>query len=89
MLEKPAGVRLDEYKGLIDLAQRKHLHLQMIYLFRYMSAVQELLKRVRSGELGRIYEFRPGCPKTCRLTTGSSKSWSDTKAASSLKWPGT
>ncbi|HJS08899.1 MAG TPA: Gfo/Idh/MocA family oxidoreductase, partial [Pirellulales bacterium] len=39
MLEKPAGTRLDEYRQLVDLAQRKHLHVQMIYLFRYMSAV--------------------------------------------------
>src|SRR5262249_16670182 len=37
LLEKPAGTDLVEYRRLIDLAQRKHLHLQMIYLFRYMS----------------------------------------------------
>ncbi len=63
MLEKPAGDRLDEYRQLVDLAQRKHLHVQMIYLFRYMSAVQEMLRRARAGELGRIYEFRARLPK--------------------------
>jgi predicted dehydrogenase len=63
MLEKPAGDRLDEHRRLIDLAQRKHLHVQMIYLFRYMSAVQEMLRRAGSGELGRIYEFRARLPK--------------------------
>jgi predicted dehydrogenase len=63
MLEKPAGERLDEFRGLVDLAQRKHLHLQMIYLFRYMSAVQELLRQARSGALGKIYEFRARLPK--------------------------
>src|SRR5262245_40206839 len=47
MLEKPAGTNLDEFKKLIDLAQRKHLTVQMIYLFRYMSAVQELLSRCK------------------------------------------
>src|SRR5215472_11736784 len=47
MLEKPAGDNLDEHRRLVDLAQRKHLHVQMIYLFRYMSAVQELLARAR------------------------------------------
>src|SRR4051812_20289224 len=26
MLEKPAGQQMDEYRRLIDLAQRKHLH---------------------------------------------------------------
>jgi predicted dehydrogenase len=63
MLEKPAGTRLDEYRDLVDMAQRKHLHVQMIYLFRYMSAVQEMLKRVRAGDLGRIYMFRARLPK--------------------------
>ncbi|MSR59019.1 MAG: Gfo/Idh/MocA family oxidoreductase [Planctomycetaceae bacterium] len=63
LLEKPAGDNLDEHRRLIDVAHKKHLHVQMIYLFRYMSAVQELLKRGRSGELGRLYEFRGRLPK--------------------------
>jgi predicted dehydrogenase len=63
MLEKPAGTDLAEYRRIIDLAQRKHLHVQMIYLFRYMAAVLELIRRVRRGELGRIYEFRARLPK--------------------------
>ena len=63
MLEKPAGERLAEFRALADLAQRKHLHVQMIYLFRYMSAVQELLRQVRAGALGEIYEFRARLPK--------------------------
>jgi predicted dehydrogenase len=63
MLEKPAGEDLDEFRKLIDLAQRKHLHVQMIYLFRYMSAVLEMIGRVRRGELGGIYEFRARLPK--------------------------
>jgi predicted dehydrogenase len=58
MLEKPAGDNLDEHRKLVALAREKKLHLQMIYLFRYMSAVQEMLKRARKGEFGRIYEFR-------------------------------
>jgi predicted dehydrogenase len=63
LLEKPAGEDLDEFRRLIDLAQRKHVHLQMIYLFRYMSAVLEMIRHVRRGELGRIYEFRARLPK--------------------------
>jgi predicted dehydrogenase len=66
MLEKPAGTDFDEFKRLTDLAQRKHLHVQMIYLFRYMSAVQEMLARVKKGELGRIYHFRARLPKDLR-----------------------
>ncbi len=63
MLEKPAGDNRDEFRRLIDLAQRKHLRVQMIYLFRYMPAVQELLTRVRKGQLGHVYEFRARLPK--------------------------
>src|SRR5207248_6480520 len=63
LLEKPAGDNLDEYRRLIDQAQKKHLHVQLIYLFRYMAAVQEMLQRVRKNELGRIYHFRARLPK--------------------------
>src|SRR5947199_7789486 len=58
LLEKPAGDDFDEFRRLIELAQRKHLHVQMIYLFRYMPAVQEMLTRGRKGEYGDVYEFR-------------------------------
>src|SRR5437762_3917229 len=62
LLEKPAGTDLDEFRRLLDLAQRRHLHLQMLYLFRYMAAVQELLQRARKREFGRVYEFRARLP---------------------------
>lgn len=63
LLEKPAGTDFAELRRLIDLAHSKHLHLQMLYLFRYMAAVQEMLQRVRRGDLGRIYHFRARLPK--------------------------
>jgi predicted dehydrogenase len=66
MLEKPAGTDLEAHRRLIDLARRKHLHVQMIYLFRYMSATLDLLRRARGGELGTVYEFRARLPKDLR-----------------------
>lgn len=66
MLEKPAGVDLAGFRGLIDLATSKHLHVQMIYLFRYMTAVQEMFRLVRSGALGHVYSFRARLPKDLR-----------------------
>ncbi len=66
MLEKPGGTDLAEFRRLTDLAQRRHLHLQMIYLFRYMPAVQELLRRARKKEFGSVYEFRARLPKDLR-----------------------
>ncbi len=66
LLEKPAGDNFDDFRRLIDAAQRKHLHVQMLYLFRYMSAVEEMLQRGRKGAYGRIYEFRARLPKELR-----------------------
>jgi predicted dehydrogenase len=63
LLEKPAGTDLDAFRRLHDLAQRRHLRLQMLYLFRYMPAVQEMLQRARKNEFGRVYEFRARLPK--------------------------
>lgn len=63
LLEKPPGVALDEYSRLLDEARRRNLHVQLIYLFRYMTAIQELLRRARRGDFGRIYEFRGRLPK--------------------------
>jgi predicted dehydrogenase len=73
MLEKPAGENLDEYRRLMEAAQKKHLHVQMIYLFRYMPATVEMITRARRGDLGAIYEFR------ARLTKHPSeyKRWVD------------
>ena len=67
MLEKPAGTDLEEFRQLIELAKRQGLHLQMIYLFRYMSAVLRMLQLAREGALGQIYEFRARIPKELRL----------------------
>jgi predicted dehydrogenase len=63
LLEKPAGVNLEAHRKLIALAREKKLHVQMIYLFRYMSAVREMLARAKHGDFGRVYEFRARLPK--------------------------
>lgn len=67
LLEKPAGVDLAGFVALAEAARARRLHLQMAYLFRYMSAVQELLARARRGELGQIYLVRGRLPKDLTL----------------------
>ncbi len=67
LLEKPAGTDWSSYVELVDLAQARSRHLQMAYLFRYMSAVLEMLRLGREGELGEIYEFRARMPKDAAL----------------------
>jgi predicted dehydrogenase len=56
MLEKPAGTSLEEHRELIALAREKKLHVQMVYLFRYLPAVRELF--ARKAGLGALYQFR-------------------------------
>lgn len=63
LLEKPAGIDCQGFAALQSSAAACGLHVQMAYLFRYMSAVQEMLRRALSGELGQIYAFRGRLPK--------------------------
>ncbi|MES2790933.1 MAG: Gfo/Idh/MocA family oxidoreductase [Planctomycetota bacterium] len=63
LLEKPGGNSFQPFETLLATAQRKNLHVQLIYLFRYMSAIQEILARAKRGDLGHIYEFRGRLPK--------------------------
>lgn len=63
LLEKPAGTTVAEAREVFELARRQGVHLQMAYLFRYMSAVEEMLRRAKRGDLGHIYEFRARLPK--------------------------
>jgi predicted dehydrogenase len=67
LLEKPFGASLAEALATFELAKRKNLHLQLVYLFRYMSAVEEMLTRARRGDIGHVYEFRARLPKDFTL----------------------
>lgn len=67
MLEKPAGVDVAAHRSLLALAEQKRVRVQMIYLFRYMSAVLKMLELGRTGKLGRIYAFRARLPKDLSL----------------------
>ncbi len=63
LLEKPAGCDLQEHRRVAALAQDRGLHLQMTYLFRYMPAIQEILRWSRRGDFGHIYMMRGRMPK--------------------------
>jgi predicted dehydrogenase len=63
LMEKPAGTDLAGFRALIDRAREKRLRVQMLYLFRYMSAVRCLFQLFREGAFGHIYAFRGRLPK--------------------------
>lgn len=67
LLEKPGGPDMDGFRGLADLAQERGVYIQMLYLFRYMSAVAEMRERAQRGEFGQVYAFRARLPKELEL----------------------
>lgn len=67
LLEKPAGTSYAEFEAVLDLARQRRLHVQMAYLFRYMSAVVRLRQLVAQGAFGQIYHFSARLPKDYTL----------------------
>ncbi|MCI8388273.1 MAG: Gfo/Idh/MocA family oxidoreductase [Clostridiales bacterium] len=53
-LDKPAGEDYNEYEAIIREAEKNNAVVQLGYMYRYNPAVQYILERVRSGELGRV-----------------------------------
>ena len=53
--DKPAGRDLQAFTECLRTAKRKHLPLQMAYMYRYNPAVQDCLKKIREGRFGIIH----------------------------------
>jgi predicted dehydrogenase len=57
LVEKPISLRLNEAEELIELADRQGRRLMVDHLLEYHPAVEDMKRRVDSGELGEIYYF--------------------------------
>ena len=57
-LDKPAGDDLDAFAGVLDLAAKRKLHLQLGYMFRYNAGFQFVLDWAATGKLGEIRSVR-------------------------------
>lgn len=55
-LDKPAGESLLQFRRILDTAARRHLCLQMGYMYRYNPGVVLLRDLVRKGFLGDLFE---------------------------------
>ena len=55
-LDKPAGESLLQFRRILDTTARKHLCLQMGYMFRYHAGVMLMKDLVRKGFLGELFE---------------------------------
>ncbi|MDB5335646.1 MAG: putative dehydrogenase [Planctomycetaceae bacterium] len=55
-LDKPAGESFPRYRGLLQLAEKSKLLVQMGYMFRYNPAVVLLRRCLAEGWLGEVFE---------------------------------
>jgi predicted dehydrogenase len=55
-LDKPAGESLPQFKRILDEAARKHLLVQMGYMYRYSPAVVMMREFLEAGWLGEPFE---------------------------------
>ena len=55
-LDKPAGESLVQFRRILDAAARRHLCLQMGYMFRYNPAIMLMKDLIRKGFLGEPFE---------------------------------
>ncbi len=55
-IDKPAGESLPQFKRILDQAARKHLAVQMGYMYRYSPAVVMLREFLAKGYLGEPFE---------------------------------
>jgi predicted dehydrogenase len=56
--DKPAGQDWERWRGIVALAERRGLVLQMGYMFRYHAGFRQIAAWARSGLLGRVYAVR-------------------------------
>jgi len=56
-LDKPAGTSLPHFKKILDEAARKHLAVQMGYMYRYNPAVVLMRQFLKNGWLGEPFEI--------------------------------
>ncbi|MEX2285790.1 MAG: Gfo/Idh/MocA family oxidoreductase [Planctomycetaceae bacterium] len=55
-VDKPAGESLPQFKRILDAAARKHLLVQMGYMYRYSPAVVMMREFLKKGWLGEPFE---------------------------------
>ncbi|HVU87955.1 MAG TPA: Gfo/Idh/MocA family oxidoreductase [Pirellulales bacterium] len=56
-LEKPGGASLPRFRRLLDMAARKHLVVQLGYMYRYSPAILLMRDLVKQGALGEPFEI--------------------------------
>ena len=68
-LDKPAGESLPQFKRILDTAARKHLLVQMGYMYRYNPAVIMMRDFLKKGWLGEPFEVHTVMSKVISATS--------------------
>ena len=71
-IDKPAGESLPQFKRILDAAARKHLLVQMGYMYRYNPAVVMLRDFLKKGYLGEPFEVHTVMSKVIAAGTRES-----------------
>jgi predicted dehydrogenase len=71
-IDKPAGESLPQFKRILDAAARKHLLVQMGYMYRYNPAVVMLRDFLKKGWLGEPFEVHTVMSKVIAAGTRTS-----------------
>ncbi|MBT6154569.1 MAG: Gfo/Idh/MocA family oxidoreductase [Planctomycetaceae bacterium] len=71
-IDKPAGESLPQFKRILDAAARKHLLVQMGYMYRYNPAVVMLRDFLQKGYLGEPFEVHTVMSKVIAAGTRQS-----------------
>lgn len=53
-MEKPGGISLSEFEELVSVLKEKGLVFSLGYMYRFNPSINEVIERVKSGELGKI-----------------------------------
>lgn len=56
-MDKPANGAIEEFKSLLDEAEKKKLVVQLGYMYRYNPAVKKTFELIERGKLGEIYSI--------------------------------
>ena len=57
-LDKPAGDDLEVFRGVLEVARKNKLCVQLGYMFRYNAGFQFILNWADSGKLGKLFSVR-------------------------------
>ena len=62
-MEKPGSPCLADFRELVEILREKNLAFTLGYMYRFNPSVQEVLSRIKNGEIGKVFavEAHMGC----------------------------